>query len=145
MMLKNHIGTSANHLGSSWVTFIFPPRAARRLTVTPSQQNFHLHTSISRHHLVLISSLTHQGIALAEICPMAPCPQRSPLLHQLTSRFWVRPLFLLYHAYPRGSRRPRPRPLSTFRHLRHPTPLLGRPQTDARVANTCPNQSRTRE
>ena len=108
MMLKNHIGTSANHLGSSWVIFTFPPRAARRLTVTPSQQNFCLHTLISHHHLVLISSLTHQWKALAEICPMVPLPQCAPLTRQLTPRCRIHvmsdPLFCVGAVAPTGTR-----------------------------------------
>ena len=50
------------------------------LTMTPSQQNSCLHTFISPHHLILFLSLTHQGIALAEICPMVPStPPQAPV------------------------------------------------------------------
>ena len=45
----------------------------------------------------------------SETSTMVPSPQRPPVLLQLTSRFQIRPLFLLRHAYPRGPRRRRPR------------------------------------
>ena len=37
VMLKEHIGTTFSHSGPSSVTLVFPPRGARRLTVTPNR------------------------------------------------------------------------------------------------------------
>ena len=48
VMLKEHIGTTFNHFGPSSVTSGFPPRAARRPTVTPAGRFFELRPVISR-------------------------------------------------------------------------------------------------
>ena len=47
VMLKEHVGSSFDHLGPSLVTSISPPRAARRLTVTPAGRFFELRSVIS--------------------------------------------------------------------------------------------------
>ena len=48
VMLKEGVGSTCNHFGSSWVTSTLPPRVARRLTVTTSQRFSGLHTSKTR-------------------------------------------------------------------------------------------------
>ena len=45
-LLRECIGSKLNNLGPSYVTLTFPPRGARRLTVTTSHQFYELHTSI---------------------------------------------------------------------------------------------------
>ena len=72
--------------------------------MTLSQQKMCLHTLISPLHLMPFSSLTHQRIALVEICPMVPsvCTQHPLLLCQLPSRFQIS-LCLLHHAYHCGT------------------------------------------
>ena len=72
--------------------------------MTLSQQKMCLHTLISPLHLMPFSSLTHQGIALVEICPMVPsvCTQHPLLLCQPPSRFQIS-LCLLHHAYHCGT------------------------------------------
>ena len=51
------MGSSGSHVGPSSVTSTLPPRAARRPTVTTSQQFLRLHTFIIFHHLLLSSLL----------------------------------------------------------------------------------------
>eukprot|EP00966_Prymnesium_polylepis_P207756 4812508-Prymnesium_polylepis.1 len=89
-MLKDHMGSSGDHFGTSSVTSTSPPRAARWLMVT-THGTFSDFTPSKLFTICSFFKLFSKfnppvEIALHQICPMAPLPQlASQTLHRAST------------------------------------------------------------